>query len=297
MEGRTSVGELRKWAARSMDAVPRTEAIREADLMLGHILGVGRAEIIAYPDRNVATDDAEEFRSVVAKRIAGVPVQYILGWAEFYGLRFEVSPAVLIPRPETEILVEQVLDEISAKDNPSVLDVGTGSGCIAVAVARSRPDARVVAVDVSRESIRVAMRNAKRNAVRATFVRADLRNPAFNPRGGPFDVVVSNPPYIHPDEMTSVERRVIEHEPHAALFTKEDPLEYYRLLLSRTETLARSGGALIVEVHADRSREVESLMLRTDSITAVRIVKDLAGRDRIVRGLYSPANSSKDLVR
>ncbi len=278
-----SVGELRDWAVRMMYTVPRTEAIRVADLMLGHILGIGRADLIAYPDRRLATDEAKEFRSFVAKRLAGVPVQYILGWAEFYGLPFVVSPAVLIPRPETEMLVDQVLDEIAKTDNPSVLDVGTGSGCVAVAVAHQRPDARVVAVDVSQTSLRVAVRNAERNAVQVTFEHADLRNHAFNPSGGLFDVVVSNPPYIHPSEMESVERHVVEHEPHVALFTSEDPLEYYRLLLARTLMQIRTGGALIVEVHEDRARQVESLMSRADSITAVRVVKDWAGRERIVR--------------
>lgn len=278
-----AVGQLRDWAVRLMDNVPRSEAVRDADLILGHVLGLGRAELIAYPDRHVVSEDAAKFRSFVAERLAGVPLQYVLGWADFYGLRFEVSPAVLIPRPETEVLVDQVLNEIARIDNPSVLDVGTGSGCIAVAVAHERPDARVFAVDVSHAAIRVAMRNAERNGVQVSFMTADLRDEAFEARESTFDVVVSNPPYVHPNEMDLIGRHIVEHEPHVALFTGDDSLEYYRLLLARTLSQIRTGGALIVEVHAERATQVKLMMSESASITGVHIVTDLAGRERVVR--------------
>ncbi len=283
MESANAVGTLRDRAVRALDFIPRAEALRVVDLMLGEILGVARADIIAHPDRCLADEEADQLRSFLARRLRGEPVQYILGWTEFYGLRFEVSPQVLIPRPETEILVERVLDHIADVRQPAVLDVGTGTGCIAIALAHERPDATVIALDVSEPSIRVARRNAATNAVDVTFVLEDLRNQDIDLGGKLFDVVVSNPPYIHPNEMESVERQVLEYEPHMALFTNDDPLEYYRLTLRLLDRIRR-GGALIMEVHADRAQEVASLMRRTESMGQVRITKDLVGRERVVSG-------------
>ncbi|MDX1531616.1 MAG: peptide chain release factor N(5)-glutamine methyltransferase [Rhodothermales bacterium] len=221
---------------------------------------------------------------MLRRRLRREPIQYVLGHADFYGLRLLVDPAVLIPRPETEEVVEALLRELEGQDGPWVLDVGTGSGAIALAVKHERPDAEVFACDVSADALDVAAANADRLGLEATFILADVLEPAFAD-GVPacFDVLVSNPPYVPDGERDAMEPEVRDHEPRLALFTGPDPLRFYRALTGHAERVLKPDGLLLVEAHADHAAAVRDL-LGEARFRDVGLRKDLAGRDRIVWG-------------
>jgi release factor glutamine methyltransferase len=212
----------------------------------------------------------------------------VLGYDEFYGLRIKVSTAVLVPRPETEELVERVLDLIASVDAPRILDVGTGSGCIALALAHERPDATVAACDVSDDALAVAQTNGRQLELDVTWFRADLFAKAFAEAAADhgavdLDLLVSNPPYIPEDDADRLPDVVRDYDPPLALFAGDDPLRFYRRLAEVGRSLCRPGGVLAVETHADYAGEVEAL-LRSAGWTGVRVAADLSGRPRIVYG-------------
>ena len=270
------------------DAVARLQeagvedARRTAEWIVEEATGTGRAERVARPDVVVEPAEAALAARYVARRAAGEPVQYVLGHADFYGLRLAVTPDVLIPRPETETVVEEALRRLRGAEAPWVLDVGTGSGAIALAVAHERPDAEVFAVDVSPGALAVAAGNAERLGLDVTFVEADALRPAFASDVPPtFDLVVSNPPYVPQSERDGLQVEVRDHEPGAALFVPDaDPLVFYRALAGHADALLRPRGWLVAETHADHGRAVATLWAEA-GLDAVEVLPDLAGRDRI----------------
>lgn len=273
-----------------LEEVGIEDARRNAEWLLEEVLGTARAALYAHPEAPVSTDEARRLEALVARRLRREPVQYVLGHADFFGLRLRVTPAVLIPRPETEEVAEEALRRLEGCEAPWVLDVGTGSGALALALKRRRPDAEVFACDVSEDALAVAAANAERLGLTVAFVRADVLDPLFThaaPRA--FDLVVSNPPYVPLAERAALAPEVRDHEPAEALFVPgSDPLLFYRALAAHARDLLKPGGRLVVETHADYGGDVQALFAAS-GLTDVTLRRDLAGRPRIVGARYDPA--------
>jgi release factor glutamine methyltransferase len=242
----------------------------------------GHARTALYPGATVTAEAAARVAAMADRRAAGEPVQYVLGHADFYGLRLAVSPDVLIPRPETEEVVEHALARLADTPAPLVLDIGTGSGAIALAVAATRPDAVVFAADVSAAALAVARSNAERLGLAVTFVEADAFAPAFADRvPAAFDLLISNPPYVPQSERDGLQREVRDHEPALALFVDDaDPLAPYRALAGHAARLLAPGGWLVAETHADHGAAVAALFAAA-GLHDASVTRDLSGRDRV----------------
>lgn len=269
-----------------------------AELLLIHVLGRNRTWLYAHPEATVNETDERTFFALVKRRAAGEPTQHLTGKQEFWGLDFEVTPEVLIPRPETEHVVEVALDRIAVRElraaRPQkgsgerlrIADVGTGSGCIAVALAKELPLARFVATDISRAALAVAERNAHRHGVaqRIEFVETNLLD-GLAARGDResqgFDVMVSNPPYVGRREADTLAREVREHEPANALFGGEEGYELYAELIAQAAVHLKPGGILVLELGHNSLAAVRPLL---DSVrwTNVGVSNDLAGIPRVV---------------
>lgn len=261
------------------------DARRNVEWMLEKVLGLNRAGLYAHGDVSITAQERERIDDFVARRLNREPIQYILGHTEFFGLQVDVSPSVLIPRPETEEVVEEALRVIEAIDSPWVLDVGTGSGAIALAIKSKRPDAEVFACDLSEPALEVATDNAERLKLSITFIHADVLDPLFATDVSPaFDLVVSNPPYVPNNEHDSLQAEVRAHEPSMALFVPDcDPMCFYSALGSLSPSLLKAGGRLVAETHADYGHEVVTVF-ESAGLDDVVLRKDLSGRPRIVSG-------------
>lgn len=215
-----------------------------AELLLAHTLSVEREYLYSHDDRTLTEEELQNLEDRLYDRISGVPLQYIVGRQEFYGRYFSVNPSVLIPRPETEYIVEAVLEGARPTRPVNILDIGTGSGCLAVTLALELADSKVFAADISFEALQVAKENAARLKASVEFVCMDVVDAITSK----FDFIVSNPPYVRRDEMSHLQREVREHEPHVALFSPEDELAIYRKLVRGGEAMLQHGGHLIMEV-------------------------------------------------
>jgi release factor glutamine methyltransferase len=223
---------------------------------------------------------------LVAQRSAGRPTQYLTGKQEFWGLEFEVTPAVLIPRPETEHIVEVAVERMGrgrANESLRIADVGTGSGCIAVALAHEFPHANIFATDISAAALEVAARNAVRHhmAERVHFIECNLLD-AFASERGTFDMIVSNPPYVSRNEEAQLQREVRDHEPHAALFCGVAGTEIYAPLIDQAAELVKPGGFLALEIGYGALDRVRPLLDEFPAWTEIRVANDLAGIPRII---------------
>jgi len=236
-------------------------------------------------DAVVPPDAVSTFEAAIERRAQGEPLQHILGYTEFYGLKIRVSPDVLVPRPETEEVVEYALKKLSGIPEPRVLDVGTGSGCIALAVKHTRPEARVRACDVSDAACEIARGNASALDLSIDVSAADMLSPGFpDAVGGPYELVISNPPYIPDEEAETLSDTVREYDPPLALFAGQDPLRFYIALAHSAPDVLVPGGYLIVETHADFSDGV-SRVFEGGGFEEVEVQTDLSGRPRIVCGV------------
>lgn len=253
-----------------------TDAPRlEAELLLSSVTGLSRASLLAHPDQVLPIPHCTTYLSLLHSRASGYPLPYLTRRIEFYGLEFAVTPDVLIPRPETETLVD-----LARQFQPRrIVDVGTGSGCIAVALAVHLPEARVFASDISAAALRVAAANVRRYGVqeRVHLVRGDL----VTPFAGPVDLVVSNPPYVAEQEWLSLPVSVW-HEPHMALDGGADGLEVIRRLLLAAPRILRPGGTLLVEIGAVQGQAVAALARSLAADGHIAVHPDLAGRDRVL---------------
>jgi len=270
-----------------------------AELLLLHVLGRNRTWLYAHPEETIAEPDEQRFFALVTRRAAGEPTQYLTGTQEFWGLEFEVTPDVLIPRPETEHVIEVALDRLALRelragrsqktlgDGLRIADIGTGSGCIAIALAKELPLAAFVATDISPAAIAVAERNTKRHGVanRIQFVESDLLSafakPASMPQSHGFDLIASNPPYVGRIEADSLAREVREHEPAGALFGGEEGYELYADLIAQSASHLKPGGILVLELGHNSVPAVQPLL---DSVhwTNVGVTNDLAGIPRVI---------------
>ena len=253
-----------------------------AQLLMAEVIGCPPSRIFLDRNREVPAEQAARIRSLVARRATGEPIAYILGRREFYGLDFEVTPDVLIPRPETEHVVETVEERFSRDDEFSFADLGTGSGILAVTICHLFSRARCLAMDQSEKALEVARRNARRHGVdaRVEFVRGDFTLPL---PGGPYQLIVANPPYVTEQEMIEASREVTGFEPVSALVSGADGLDHVRAMLGPVTEALLPGGVALLEVgwrHGDPVKKITSREF--PQIEAVRVIKDLAGHDRVV---------------
>ncbi|MEP6923739.1 MAG: peptide chain release factor N(5)-glutamine methyltransferase [Pyrinomonadaceae bacterium] len=243
-----------------------SDARRDANLLLAFALERDLTYLIAHNDELMSFQENQKFYSFVARRATGEPLQYILGKQEFYGLEFEVNQAVLIPRPETELLVEAALEILCKKDHQTFCDVGTGSGCVAVAIAKNAPSANGFALDISTNALTTARRNADINGVneQIQFLESDiftafqsLKSEVQNPK---FTVVVSNPPYIPQNELPNLQREVRDFEPHSALFSGTDGLSFIKILLAEAGHFLNKKGFLLFEIGFGQSDQIKTII-------------------------------------
>ncbi len=252
----------------------------EAELLLVHVLAQPRAYLWAHPEAPLTPEQAATYAEWVQRRAAGEPLPYITGRIEFFGLTFAVTPDVLIPRPETEMLVEIALDWLKARPAATAVDVGTGSGCIAVALTLHAPAVRLYATDVSPAALRAARANAERHNVaeRIAFLEGDLLAPLLEPP----DLIVSNPPYVAEDEWDALPLSV-QQEPGLALLAGADGLDAIRRLLAQARTRLRPGGLMLVEIGERQGEAARALAQAAFPRANVAILPDLAGKDRALR--------------
>ena len=281
MEKRWTVMELVGWTANYLGEKGFHNARLNAELLLAGTLGLKRLDLYLQHDRPLRPDEMAQFKPRLLRRAKREPLQYIDGTAAFRDLVLRVDARVLIPRPETERLVQAVLDWAEGRDALSALDVGTGSGAIALALATEGPFARVVAVDVSPDALEVARANAREAAPDAPvdFRLGSLYAAAAGER---FDVVVSNPPYVGEDERAALDPEVRDWEPAAALFAGAGGLDVIRPLVEQAAAHLEPGGLLAMEIGAGQADAVTALVRATGAFAEPRVRADLAGRDRIV---------------
>jgi release factor glutamine methyltransferase len=264
-----------------------TEARREAGSLVAHVLNRDRSFIIGHAEDLISAEQLELFRMATERRAKGEPLQYITGHQEFFGLDFEVTGDVLIPRPETELIIETALTLTNSRDRPLLIcDVGTGSGCIAVTLLHELPRARAVAIDISPAAIGVAKRNAERNSVsnRIDFVVSDCFAvlQTATPSSPLFDLIVSNPPYIALGEFEGLQREVRNFEPRSALAAGIDGLTVIRRLLKEAPAYCKAGGHFLFEIGFEQSVAVENLISTMSAWNLLAIHKDLQGIPRTV---------------
>jgi release factor glutamine methyltransferase len=283
-----TIGRLLAWTEQHFEAQGVDEPRLSAQVLLAEALGCRKIDLYARFDQEPTADQRAAFRAAVRTAAEHRPIAYLVGHKEFYSLDFKVTPDVLIPRPETELAVERALAWCG--DNPreryDVLDLGTGSGCIAITIAKRQPAAHVLAVDISEPALAVARENAARHGVaaRVRCVRADLLDlPADAVPVGGFDLIVSNPPYVADGERDALPRNVRDHEPAVALFAGGDGLEAFRRIAASAPACLKPGGGLIVEVGFTQADAVERIFAPAGRWIAAGRFKDLAGIDRVLQ--------------
>ena len=265
-------------ASKALQQSGNKNPTRDAESILLHATGLRRTDLITQPERPLSADQAKSYRELIARRERHEPIQYITGEREFYGLRFIVTPDVLIPRPETEHLVEAALERIPPYTLFRIADIGTGSGAIAVALAVARRWARVLAIDISPEALQVAKQNASRHQVAEPieFLEGDLLE-GFE--ASSLDMVVSNPPYIASGEREALDAEVREFEPATALFAGPTGVEIYERLVPQAANVLRPGGWLLMEIGAGQQLQLSRLLKDWSNVS---FVPDLQGIPRVV---------------
>ena len=270
------------WGKAALSMLPNGK--NEARMIMSYATGLGTTELITRSKELMREDDFEEFQKRIYARIEGVPLQYILGMQEFMGLPFRVNESVLIPRLDTEVLVENVIETINRMNliRPEVLDLCTGSGAIGISIAAKVPDAVVTMTDVSEKALQTAMSNAGLNGVnrRCIFLLGDMFDAI--PEDKRYDVIVCNPPYIPSDVIDTLDIEVKEHEPRMALDGGKDGLDYYRVIADKASMHLKTGGVLALEIGAEQASDVKKLLNKANTYEGIRVIRDLAHLDRAV---------------
>ena len=270
-----TVGETLAAATQSLENHRISSARLTADVLLAHCMNVDRPFLYTHTADALSERLHQSYRSMIARRIAGEPLQYITGVQEFYGRRFAVDASVLIPRPETEWVIEAVL-EVRFGSNSRIVDIGTGSGCIACTLALELPGISVSASDISLEALKMARKNADRLEAQVDFVCTEM----LGAWSGPFDVVVSNPPYVSSEEFDGLQREVRDFEPRVALIGNGDPLDIYRRLRSQAYECMVDGGTLVVEIGYSMEEAIRGLFDQRWELLPTR--NDLQGIPRVI---------------
>ena len=269
-------------------------ALLDAQLLVGFALGRDRLYLLTHPDEEISEEKTREIRMLSQKRRSGLPLQHITGRQEFMGLDFNVGPQVLIPRPDTEILVEEAIGDLKNFESPRILDIGTGSGAIAVSLAKYLPQSNVYAVDISKDALDTAKKNAVSNGVEKSikFLLGSLFDP-IEKMGEKFDAIVSNPPYIPRGDIETLQREVAAHEPRGALDGGTDGLDFYRIIAGQAQGFLKPEGRIYLEVGFDQAAEVENLLKKVkcrgqSCYNNILRIKDLAGIERVVKASIRP---------
>jgi release factor glutamine methyltransferase len=254
----------------------RPTATRDAELLLLHTLEITRTTLIAHPARELSASQRTAYEGSIARRLRHEPVQYITGQQEFYGLTLKVTPAVLIPRPETEHLVEAVLQRLPANEPLKIADIGTGSGAIAIALAAHLPRAEITALDISPEALGVAASNAREHNLndRIRFLQSDLLS-AVHHEAGTFDALVSNPPYVSETDRPTLHPQVRDYEPAAALFAGEIGLDIYRRLIPQAYSALKPNGLLALEIGHDQQGAIATLLQAWHDLSFINDLQEI----------------------
>jgi release factor glutamine methyltransferase len=295
METVKNVFAIFKQALNSLYDVQETEAITLT--VLTELLNTSKGIIKAFPENELNLTQQEEANNILTQLKTGKPLQYVLGYTEFYGLKFLVNAATLIPRPETEELVQWALESVAGGGLPgsraggelsgsglNVLDIGTGSGCIAISLKKNLPAAQVSAIDISADALQTAKQNAKLNEVDINFIEADILTSPPVTRTS--QLIISNPPYVTLDDKKRMHTNVTDFEPHTALFVPEDdPLIFYKAIADFAVANLAKGGLLFLEINESLGKETVEL-LESKGFTNVELRQDMSGRNRMVRASY-----------
>jgi release factor glutamine methyltransferase len=260
------------------------EAFQFVWLIFDHLHGWSKTDMMLRDDTKLTVSDHLFVQKALERLKNHEPIQYILGETEFFGLPFEVNSSVLVPRPETEELVEWIIESIEPGKSFRILDIGTGSGCIAIALAKHLPEASVTAWDVSHEALQTAKKNALNNEVAVSFEQKDVLQ--ITPEEmAKFDIIVSNPPYVRVSEKVQMKENVLNHEPHLALFvTNQDPLLFYRKIVCLAAKSLTADGLLFFEINRDMGQETMDL-LAAKGFREMELRKDLSGNYRMLKAL------------
>lgn len=273
--------EAYEWGFGRLKQAGIEEATLDAWYLLEYVTGMSRAKYYMSLEKELQQERWERYQAYIAKRVINIPLQHITGKQEFMGLEFEVNEHVLIPRQDTEVLVEEVLYYL--QPGMELLDMCTGSGCIGISLL-SRVKAGGVAVDISKEALTVAKRNAYKHQVNMRCMESDL----FERVEGVFDIIVSNPPYIKTSVIEGLQKEVKRYEPWIALDGQEDGLYFYQRIISESKAYLKNKGMLFFEIGHDQGREVQTLMSE-QGYTDIVVKRDLSGLDRVVFGVYNKA--------
>ncbi|MCR5234902.1 MAG: peptide chain release factor N(5)-glutamine methyltransferase [Lachnospiraceae bacterium] len=274
-----TINELRSRGVRCLEDAGIDDAATDAALLMEYTLKTDRNHILAYGNDEVSDKQADDYDALIKRRAEHVPLQYITGHQEFMGLDFEVCEDVLIPRLDTECLVEEAM--IETEDGMRVLDLCTGTGCIIISLARYKNDLKAVGVDISGKAVEIAAGNAESNGVEVCFLQGDLYE-ALDDHNSIYDAIISNPPYIAGAVIDTLMEEVRDHEPLIALCGGEDGLEFYRRIIDGADSHLVPGGVILFEIGYDQGKAVSD-MLREHGYRDVKVVKDLAGLDRVVK--------------
>jgi len=252
-------------------------------MSIEHLFGYDSTFIAAYPETKLTESEMLQVVFLMKKLKTGMPIQYAIGKAFFLDLELKVNEYTLIPRPETEELVTWIVSSNQGITATNILDIGTGSGCIALALKKSMAKASVSACDISIEALEVAAENAKKHKLDVTFIKDDILHPTTLKDAEPFDIIVSNPPYVTDAEASSIHANVLDFEPHQALFVPDnDSLVFYRHIISFAKKKLNSGGELYVEINEKYGQEILK-MLVDEQFSDIELKKDLSGKDRMIR--------------
>lgn len=280
-----TVGSLVAWARQSLAQAGIDNGAQEAMWLLEHAIGLRSHQLVSQTDHEVSPEARAAVESLVVRRVAREPLQYLLGTQEFCGREFAVSPAVLIPRPETELLLRHAVAYAQAVSDATIVDVGTGSGCVAITLAASLKGRRIIAVDRSPEALAVAQRNARRYGVsdRIEWLEGDLLVPLSERMAArSVNVIVSNPPYISEADWAGLEPEVRVFEPRMALIGGKQGTEFHERLLRESLAFLVPGGLLAMEIGAGQAAAVRRLAEQIGGYTALEIIDDAAGIERVV---------------
>ena len=259
-----------------------TEAESFFYLILENRLQMKRVDLALHPEIEFSESQLQDYNDILKKLEQQIPIQYILGSTSFYGLEFEVNENVLIPRPETEELVSWILSNHDSSTHLKILDIGTGSGCIAIALAKNLPNAQVFAIDVSEKALATAKNNADRNEVKVNFIKQDILNTENLEQS--FDIIVSNPPYVRNLEKDEIKQNVLAHEPHLALFVEDqNALIFYDKIANLSQRHLNPNGQLYFEINQYLGKEMVQL-LEQKGFSAVELRKDIYDNDRMIFG-------------
>ncbi|MDR3652022.1 MAG: peptide chain release factor N(5)-glutamine methyltransferase [Paludibacter sp.] len=273
---------------------PKTEIKSFSNLIVGKLTGFSRTEIIVNKNTLFSDEQRKIVDSFIEKLKKFVPIQYILGETEFYGLPFNVNESVLIPRPETEELVDWIQNENKKKEEIKILDIGTGSGCIAISLKHEFRNSTVDAFDISEKALETAQSNAILNNLEVNFSKVDILNaPDFDQK---WDIIVSNPPYVTEQEKTEILPNVLEHEPHVALFVPDnDPLLFYRRIALFAKSHMQLNGKLYFEINREFGKQTTDLLTEM-GFKNTEVRKDISGNDRMVKAVISEQLSVNNFI-